>query len=126
MSAVYALIFATLMMNVTTVVTASMRGVAATRTPARNVARARVTVPATTLTWGKPISRYVEIGDRRCPTKGAAMTIATSGVRGADPVRRPARPGRPGGGPAAGGARAAPAEAWAGRSGAPGRRWCAW
>ena len=57
MSAVYALIFATLMMKVTTVVIASMSGVAATRTPARNVARASVTVPATTLTCGKPISR---------------------------------------------------------------------
>jgi len=30
-------------------------------------------------------SRYVEIGDRRCPTKGAAITIATSVV---DPPRR--------------------------------------
>src|SRR2546429_962851 len=85
MRAVYALMFATLITNVTTVVTASMSGVAAKRTPARNTARASVTVPATTLTWGNPMSRYVEIGDRRCPTKGAAMTIATSVV---DPPRR--------------------------------------
>ena len=76
---------ATLMTKVTTVVMASMRGVAATRTPARNVARATVTVPATTLTSGKPMRRYVEIGDNRCPTNGAAMTMATSVV---DPPSR--------------------------------------
>ena len=57
MSAVYALMFATLMTKVTTVVIASMSGVAATRTPARNVARASVTVPATTRTWGNPMRR---------------------------------------------------------------------
>ncbi len=85
MSAVYALMFAMPITNETTVVIASMSGVAATRTPARNVARATVTVPATTLTCGKPRSRYVEIGDSRCPIKGAAITMATSVV---DPPSR--------------------------------------
>ena len=78
MSAVYAATFATVMTKKTTVVAASMSGVAATRTPAMSTTRARVVVPATTRATGMPDRRYANTGARRWPMKGAATTSATS------------------------------------------------
>src|SRR5688572_7538825 len=85
-SAVYAAMFETAMIQNTAVVTARANGVAATRTLTRKTARESVDAPATTRTTGRCASRYAKIGDRSMPMKGPAMMIATSVVE--PPIRR--------------------------------------
>src|SRR5688572_24320846 len=86
MSAVYAAMFDTAMIQNTAVVMESAKGVAATRMLRRKTARDSVDAPATTRTTGRCASRYAKIGDRSIPMNGPATMIATSVVE--PPIRR--------------------------------------
>src|SRR5258705_7771886 len=76
----------TVMIQNVTLVSASMKGVAASTTLTMNTKRDRLAAPATIRTSGRCASRYAKIGDSRLPMNGAATTIATSIV--VPPMRR--------------------------------------